>query len=269
MLVSIVDLETIRKVITTIPGDNQTGEDVCFESNIFDSVNVFDYLIFVDSRGERGADETNITWTRQLYQTLTSQGKTVLYIARPKVLTTFFTLINFLYATKLQFHYLITNMGFVDQTPKKNIFIEDMQQQVSWSKDLNLDVEIKYFSPYQLSSGQEEILGTLVYSSTFVEKIAKELQRFFVKVYFIETVVFPCSSNSWLARQRPDSFFEQLIVTNKLIHYIADLLPRSVVVSINNDNHYPLSQISSDAVHFTSLGHQLLYQNLSQYLINH
>ena len=105
------------------------------ENKVFKSTKntSFDYLLFFDSRAmtidEENHKNTTLTKTLNLFD---KKNISYLAISRPKNLTIFATLLNFLELNKdLKFKNLITNLGFVDFTPKKQENIADMLLQIN------------------------------------------------------------------------------------------------------------------------------------------
>ena len=96
-----------------------SSENQMLTSNDF--LNKFDFLIFVDSRGlSINNNSYSYTYFRNLIEFLEENNISFLAISRPKNLTTFATLCNFLKLNEnLHFKKLITNLCFVDCTPKK------------------------------------------------------------------------------------------------------------------------------------------------------
>lgn len=89
----------------------------------------YDLLIFTDSKGTSIGDEVGKEWTTLLIKKLKSKGISYLFVSRPKEMTVFFTLLNFLELNNIKFKKLVTNVGFVDTTPKKEEFIDDIFSQ--------------------------------------------------------------------------------------------------------------------------------------------
>ena len=131
-------------------------------------------------------------------------------ITRPKELTIFFTLINFLKNNQLKFKYLISNLGFVDLTPKKK-FIVDIIHQNPFEYDLLNST--KSLCDYKLSDGKIEKLYSIQYDSFIIEKIAYFLSENFNKCFLIDSFEFNKKIN--IDRKRPKEFYTQLKITNE------------------------------------------------------
>ena len=100
--------------------ENYSGKDQYFFSNT-NSYNI-DYLFFFDSRGISSGYNNSLV---KLIETKYSRSHKIIIISRPLYITTWSTLYNFLKLNNLKFKTLVTNMGFVDYTPKKKIILED------------------------------------------------------------------------------------------------------------------------------------------------
>ena len=125
------------------------------ENKVFKSTKntSFDYLLFFDSRAmtrdEENHKNTTLTKTLNLFD---KKNISYLAISRPKNLTIFATLLNFLELNKdLKFKNLITNLGFVDFTPKKQENIADMLLQINQFFSLKTIVYEK--ESYMLNGG--------------------------------------------------------------------------------------------------------------------
>jgi hypothetical protein len=199
-------------------------------------------------------DEIGNEWTTKLTIKLKKLGFSYLLITRPKEITIFFTLINFLKLNDLKFSYLISNLGFVDLTPKKEEFINDIFEQSPFLKD-NLQKDL--LCNYELNSGKVTSLYTVNYS-IITNEIANKLQNKFKKTYLLGSFEF--NNNIKISRKRPLEFFTQLNETNKFIQKIADYSTNILYVDVNKNIPDEGSEISYDAVHFTQSGHNLIFE---------
>lgn len=102
------------------------GHDFVVRSNAYNSA--LDYLLFLDSRGISREFEQSLA--DKLITRLSQLGKTFLLVCRPLELTIWATLIGFLALNKLNPGKIITNMGFVDFTPKKQSILQDAVRQI-------------------------------------------------------------------------------------------------------------------------------------------
>lgn len=218
------------------------------------SIKKFDYLIFMDSRGlvvNNGGDNSYIDFVKNRFE---YKELNYIIVSRPKNLTTLATLYNFLKLNEdLYFTNLITNLGFVDCTPKKEENINDMLLQISqFSKTENKIIE---FEEFELSEGKTEILKSIDYSLEFKRELSHYLNHRFEKLYFINTPIV--SQDIQIERKRPKSFFDQLKNTNSLIDELIKFdLTKNRLIDIGEvANTY-------DAVHYTKEGHQKIYEKI-------
>ena len=227
-----------------------------FENEMFISDNFlkkFDFLIFFDSRGLNiNNDIYGGTSLINLVEFLKNNNISYLAISRPKNLTTFVTLCNFLKLNEnLHFKNLITNLGFVDCTPKKSENINDMLLQISqFSKITNSIVE---FEEFELSDGKNEILKSISYSKEYQNELMQYFNNRFEKLYFINTPVV--SQDIKIERHRPKSFFSQLQATNHLISELINFdTNKNILIDISKLVY------TYDGVHYTSVGHEKIYK---------
>ncbi len=234
-------------------GEKSTSrENVIFKSYLTD--NNIDHLLFFDSRSltinESEFDDTYLMLTLKY---LKENNMSYLAISRPKNLTVFATLYNFLKLnTTLKFKNLVTNLGFVDCTPKKQENLDDINSQII-QFSIN-DSELKVHDRYMLSSGIEETLGSYKYSIRYLKDFASFLDGLFDKIYFINTPIVDI--NLEMGRKRPTSFFRQLMETNAMLADIADFSGKSISIDVS-------SAVSTyDGVHFDKNGHRMVYEKI-------
>lgn len=240
------------------PGKDNENSDFRIIASSGNIQKQFDVLIFTDSRGSSLNNSIEWCWTDLLMRELTSRGLSFLFVSRPKDMTVYFTLINFLQNNDIRYKYLFTNVGFVDLTPKKLEFINDIIEQSPWKK-LDTLLTYKKLCRYRLSNGEMAILYNIDYSR-IISKMPEELVNRFRAVYFIGTPEF--SKSIKIERKRPKEFFSQLSATNILIESICDIsrdfycIP-PFIFSSDTQNIF-----SYDAVHFTDLGHLKQYETI-------
>lgn len=220
----------------------------------------YEYFIFLDSRGlmiENDLHEGSLLY--KLLDLLNRNKKTYLAISRPKNLTVLPTLVNFLHLNQdIQFKYLITNLGFVDCTPKKQMNIDDILLQIGQFSKINDNTVIEH-EAYQLNDGNKEILKNVEYSYNYLKEIASYLSVVFEKCYFINTPIVQKKIS--MKRKRPDSFYAQLHKTNEMIEFIAlSDTEKNIVIDIKNilDTY--------DGVHYTKEGHKKIFNKIKESL---
>ncbi len=232
-------------------------ESISKENTIYENytdVTSINYLLFFDSRGltinEPDFEKSHLYL---LINHLKNAGKSFLAISRPKNLTVFATLDNFLQLNpELKFDNLITNLGFVDCTPKKESNIRDIEIQMT-QFDIN-DSTVKHHNAYQLSDGTIEILKNLEYSDRYLHDITRFLEQKFKMLYFINTPIMDESIT--FSRQRPSSFFAQLAHTNTLIRKMVNSTSFSRLIDVKD------MSFSYDGVHYTKEGHSLFFEKI-------
>lgn len=218
----------------------------------------FHYLLFFDSRGLGVEDGSfNDTYLLKIKEFLDLQKSSYVIISKPKHLTIFATMYNFLQLNpNFSFEKLITNIGYVDLTPKKRDYLDDAILQIEQSKDANYSI-VEHES-YMLNDGSHEVLKSIQYSDLYIQKLSVFLEKKFKKVYFINTPIV--GNNIELQRKRPDSFFTQLLKTNELIETITKKIRNSVLVDIRDIN------CTYDGVHYTLGGHAKIFTRVRGYI---
>jgi len=217
----------------------------------------FDYIVMTDSRGgmtnNLNFENSFIYKLKFLFDTI---NKSYLIISRPKNLTVFSTLVNFLKLNSdLKFKHLITNLGFVDCTPKKQENIDDILSQIEQFSNIN-NFTIEHEN-YKLNSGNTEILKSIDYSKNYIKELNTFLSEKFEKCYFINTPIV--SEDIKIERKRPKSFFTQLYKTNELLDNIVNLNQKKNILVDIKDFHY-----TYDGVHYTKEGHEMIFNKIKE-----
>jgi len=253
------------------PGKCNDYSDFKIKSSSQRPLKHYDVLIFTDSKGSvdtfvddsKGYSKDLINedfWTDKICEQLETQGLSFLFISRPKILTIFFTLINFLMNNNISYNYLITNLGFVDFTPKKEENMQDILLQSPYTKS---ELSYKKLSPYKLRSGIVDYLYTFNYGK-IANNLAKDISKHFTYSLLIGCMEF--SQSICIPRERPIDFFNQLKKTNEFLFEISNLSSR---IHYFQPIKYPydyLVKLSEDAVHFTQDGHNYLFKLLKPYV---
>jgi hypothetical protein len=209
----------------------------------------YDFLIFTDSKGTSIGNNKANEWTIQILNLLETNSFSFLFVSRPKEMTTFFTLLNFINYNDIIFTNLITNIGFVDLTPKKAEFIDDIISQNPFPNEKLQKIEL---CEYILNSGK---LATLYSLNLFdvSKQIAAKIKNNFSNAFFIETFEFDSEIN--IDRVRPTEFYSQLKVTNKFLKLICSYFDSFNLIAVNENLPKNCDELSYDAVHFTQAGH--------------
>lgn len=215
----------------------------------------FDLLIFFDSRGLTIKDNLyQNTYLYNLLKNIENQNLSYIAVSRPKNLTTFVTLYNYLKLNEsFKFKTLITNLGFVDCTPKKEKNINDLLLQLS--QFIKLENEVLDLEEYDLANGETEVLQSINYSLLFKEELASYFNSRFQKMYYMNTPIL--SKETKIERRRPLSFWKQLHVTNSLVNEL-------IRFDMNKSKLIDISELSYtyDGVHYTSEGHSKIYKKI-------
>jgi len=236
------------------PGKDNVNNDFKVLSSANILLKDYDLLLFTDSKGSAENQMQEKTWTEMLISNLEDKKIDFLLISRPKEMTLFFTLISFLKSNKIKFKTLITNVGFVDTTPKKEEFIDDILLQNPF-----VDKELIKFPlcEYVLSSGEKATLFSVDYSNV-IQSLSDFISNNFEHSYLLG--VFEFSLNIKIIRERPKEFYSQLKEANKLIKSICSFNEKLNFVDVNQNLSFDESQFSYDAVHFTEKGHERMFE---------
>lgn len=224
-----------------------------------DLIENYDFLLFFDSRAMliNEKDYKN-SFFYKLIEIFNKKSISYIAISRPKNLTIFATLLNFLELNKgFKFKNLVTNLGFVDYTPKKQVNIDDMLLQINQFSFF--DIKICEKENYMLNGGGCETMKILDYPDNYIQHINKTLSEYFKNIFFVNTPIIP--KDIIIERKRPNSFFEQLQTTNLFINKLESL-------NKNSSKLIDISDISNtfDAVHFTKTGHKKIYEKIIEEL---
>ena len=107
----------------------------------------FNYLVFFDSRGAK-TNQTKVDTTINLLKDYFKKlNLSYLIVSRPLNLTIIPTLLSFCENTFIKFDNILTNVGFVDTTPKKKDVLCDIKYQLD---NTNLDYTYQYLCDFEL-----------------------------------------------------------------------------------------------------------------------
>ena len=231
-------------------GENlNDGHDFVVLSNAEN--NTIDYLYFLDSRGISKCFEGSLA--EMLIDRALQTGKTYLLICRPLQLTIWATLIGFLAMNHIQPVKIITNMGFVDFTPKKDSILQDVVRQVD--SVVGKGVVHTCFAENYVSTGGDVIaLYTNTYSQSY--KLAIEALAKLHNMVILNTP--PTDPQIKINRSRPSTFFSAQLKSNRFNRMIRGA--QIVDPPIFDES------LTYDAVHFTRRGNELNFTILRPYL---
>jgi hypothetical protein len=207
-------------------------------------------LIFLDSRGI-GADFRGSLVDRILTRLNGSRG--YLAICRPLELTTWATLFNFLAINALKPGQIITNMGFVDFTPKKQAILADAVQQVEARMGVGL-ARSQFVEEYATADGETLALYSMSYAAGYRQRI----ETMIADGSAIVLNTPPVSPDISVPRKRPRSFFSAVDKGNAFNRSISGATVIDLPVF---DESY-----TYDAVHYTNRGNELIFGRLVEYL---
>tara|TARA_B100000795_G_C22750998_1_gene419422 strand:+ start:216 stop:1001 length:786 start_codon:yes stop_codon:yes gene_type:complete len=226
---------------------SNSPENFLIKSN---TLEYYDYLIFMDSRGAK-VEKNAISSIELLRSYFEKMNFSYLIISRPLNLTTVATFLSFLDNTIIKFGKVVTNVGFVDTTPKKINTLLDIKSQLD---GLGIDYQYQNLGDFKLSNGINEELGTFSISENSINAIAKKLKKINSKLYFINTP--EVLSNKGFTRNRPECFYSQINKSNELVKKIS---------GESSGNLIDISKVgvdTFDGVHFTDIGHKICYKML-------
>lgn len=225
------------------------GHDFVVRSNAENPA--FDYLLFLDSRGISREFEDSLA--DKLITRISQMGKTYLCVCRPLELTIWATLIGFFALNKLNPTKIITNMGFVDFTPKKQSILQDAVRQVE--SVVGQDVaDTRYVEDYASAGGGVIPLYAMRYDETYrraIEVIAAQHDMVIVNTPATDPGIA-------IERKRPVSFFPAQAESNAFNRSIRG----AQVIDLPDFDE----SLTYDAVHFTRRGNELIFDRLKDYL---
>jgi hypothetical protein len=207
-------------------------------------------LVFLDSRGIC-ADFSGSLGERILKYLDGSRG--YLAVFRPLELTTWATLFNFLASNALRPKQIITNMGFVDFTPKKRAILVDAIQQVEARMGAGV-AHARFVEQYPGEPGESLELYAMSYDARYRERIESMIAG--IPTVVINTPIVPADIR--VPRRRPSSFFAALELTTEFNRSIRGATVVDLPVF---DESY-----TYDGVHYTNLGNELVFSRVKQFL---
>ena len=232
-----------------IVGDRlHDGHDFFVSSSAKGSV--FDYLIFLDSRGI-GRQFKGLLGHR-LITRISQLDKTYIIVCRPLDLTIWASLIGFLANNKFEVAKIITNMGFVDFTPKKYSILQDVTKQVA--SNVKKGVTKTYFVEDYVSETETIPLYAIRYGDAYqcaVQDIADNYNMLIINTPLTDPRIR-------VDRKRPASFFAAQEHSNAFNKSIAGV---QLIDLPNFDESF-----TYDAVHYTDVGNELIFNRVEEYL---
>lgn len=244
--------ETLAKIFSGIEESN--SDDFYLGHRGTSNLSNIDYLLFFDSRGRKSNQPNSDRIIHLIENNLTKSNASYIALSRPVCNTTFFSLLIFLEKCHFKFKNLITNVGFVDLTPKKMEICSDLSSQI---QILGMAPPVMiHMGSYLLSKNEVAELFSLDWIC-YVGEISKRLEMHQLdNIFLVETPVI--DSKTEFERNRPAAFFSQLIETNSYINLIHNNLKKSKVIpSPLPVTGTSISEQIYDGVHYTERAHRI------------
>ncbi len=232
------------------PGGRR-NDNADFRLQANDRGRAHDFLFFFDSRGVGRAFAGSIA--DRLVRHAETGARSYLLACRPLDLTTWATLLNFLAANELTPRRIVTNMGFVDFTPKKQSILDDAVRQVDTL--LGPGVASSHFCERTLSSAGEDIP---LYSMTYGDAYHQCIEALAAKCLLLVVNTPPVDRDIRVPRQRPASFFDAVEQGNAFNRSIGGA---TVVEPPQFDERH-----TYDAVHYTDAGNEVIFEKIREQL---
>ena len=224
------------------------GHDFVVQSNAKN--NNFDYLVFMDSRGVSREFEKSLA--HKIISKIDQLGKTYLLICRPLNLTIWATLIGFIKNNQINPQKIITNMGFVDFTPKKLSIVQEALKQVEMV--VGGDMARSYFSEDYFSKENVISLYGILYGDGYriaIENIAAQFDLVIINTPLTDGAIR-------IERERPQSFFHAQAEANKFNSSIKG----AHIIEVPSFDEL----LTYDAVHYTLKGNEIIFKKVESVL---
>jgi hypothetical protein len=210
-----------------------------------------DLLIFFDSRGISGCFDGSVV--DRIIRKVEKTNRYLL-IARPLEITTWMTLYNFTRLNNIKPGKVITNMGFVDFTPKKMSIVEKstIQYDCYFHKD---QAEIIFLEEYR--SQNDESLD--LYMQQYPDSFKRELELYFKGIPFLILNTPLLRSGYQFERPRPVSFFTSVENGNSFNREL------NLDATVFDFADFTETQ-TYDGVHYTQDGNELIFSSIESYL---
>ncbi len=231
------------------------GEEINYRHDFFVRANCslkeINTLFFFDSRG------ISKDYEHSLIKKIVDEMSFLNYliIGRPIEITIWMTLYNFIQMNNLRPKQIITNMGFVDFTPKKESIIKkSIYQYIPFFS--NEKKKVDFVEKYK--SGNEGIIDLYIqeYPIVFISELISLLHNFNVIVINTPTLI----EGYQLERKRPSAFFQCIEKSNAFNSAIGSR------VKVINFSQFSEKE-TYDGVHYTESGNILIFSELKCYLI--
>ena len=209
-------------------------------------------LFFFDSRGISKEYEHSLI--KRIVDEL-SYSQCYLIVGRPLEITIWMTLYNFVRMNNLNLTKIVTNMGFVDFTPKKHSIIQQSLDQYTPYFG-NEKTKIDFIEQYASSTG--EILD--LYMQDYPPAFLLALHRLLSGIDMIILNTPELRHGYQFDRERPASFFQGV---NKSNAFNLEMNSFAKVLTFTG-----FSELETyDGVHYTDVGNTIIFSKLRPYLI--
>ena len=208
-------------------------------------------LFFFDSRGISKDYEHSLI--RKIVDEMNSLN--YLIIGRPLEITTWMTLYNFIQMNNLHPKQIVTNMGFVDFTPKKESIIKQSTDQYI-PFFINDEKKVDFVEKYKSSNEGIIDLYTQEYPRSFVSELNSLLQNFNVIVINTPKLI----EGYKFKRKRPTAFFQGIDKSNAFNSALGSK------IKVLNFSQFTQTE-TYDGVHYTESGNMIIFSKLRPYLI--
>ncbi len=210
-----------------------------------------DLLLFFDSRG------VSKQYDNSLIHRIIShlpQKMSFLLISRPLEITTWMTLYNFIFLNGIVPKKIITNMGFVDFTPKKKETIEKsiLQYNLFFPK---IEAKIDFLEKYTDENNIHLDLYQQTYPKKFIDSLEKLLKN--TNTIIVNTPLL--KEGFFFSRKRPKSFLHSIKIGNNFNHTLK--IKKTIIDFEEFDN-----KLTYDGVHYTNQGNEKLYTSIKNHL---
>lgn len=211
-------------------------------------------LYYFDSRGSRISDSAS----KSLYELIVTNHRVnnqdLIIEVRPSELTTFASLLEYIRGYSGHISRLVTNVGFVDFTPKKPVLLEEQR---SACERLGIDYEEKVVEKnFVLSNGELCNLHSIYYVDSFIEFIDTHLSNI-PEITFLSTPSNFENHEYW-KRLRPKSFFRGIQETNKFLNQLINKIPNTSIIDLEDIQTY-------DGIHWDSHSHVEIFKRLNKH----
>lgn len=206
-----------------------------------------EYLLFFDSRGISKSYEESLI--KLIIDSIGNKAR-YLIIARPIEITIWLTLFNFLRMNEIRPQKIITNMGFVDFTPKKRSVIDQTIFQYTPFL-IPEDAQVHNKEMFRLSNGDESELFTHSYPQSALDIFIPALHK--QNLIIINTPEL--TPDFQYPRPRPTSFSKAVQESNLFNCMNFNKFP---IISLKNFS----IEDSYDGVHYTTVGNEMIFEKL-------